>query len=143
MKIPKVKFVSYFYRSDAGNLSNQKKHEPIQISIIGAGNVGMSCAFSILQKPNCCSELVLIDLDERKVKGEVLDLQNGAVFLSGVKIRGGTEYSLMHSSDIVIVTAGARKIAGESMENLISKNVQNMRTIMCAISRMAPKSAWF
>ena len=103
----------------------------------------MSCAFSILQKPNCCSELVLIDLDERKVKGEVLDLQNGAVFLSGVKIRGGTEYSLMHSSDIVIVTAGARKIAGESMENLISKNVQNMRTIMCAISRMAPKSVWF
>ena len=46
----------------------------------------------------------------------------------------------MNSSDIVIVTAGARKIAGESMENLISKNVQNMRTIMCAISRMAPKS---
>ena len=84
--------------------------------------------------------MVLIDLDERKVTGEVLDLQNGAVFLSGVKIRGGTEYSLMHGSDIVIVTAGARKIAGESMENLINKNVQNMRTIMCAISRMAPNS---
>ena len=126
--------------------------------IIGARNVGMSCAISILHKQNCCSQLVILDTDEKKVKGEVLDLQNGCAFLDGVEICGGTgvgtdenrlpvmpgnvrlpgiflDYSLMRDADICVITAGSRRIQGENVHNHIAKNVQIFRPIISEINK--------
>lgn len=60
-----------------------------KITVVGAGQVGLACAYSILTQ-NVSSHICLIDMLEDKVKGEVLDLQHGATFLRGAKIEGGT-----------------------------------------------------
>ena len=60
-----------------------------KISIVGVGQVGMACAFSILAQ-NVSSEICLIDVCADKLKGEMMDLQHGSNFLKNPKITAGT-----------------------------------------------------
>lgn len=82
-----------------------------------------------------------------------MDLQTGCSFLDGVEICGGTgkqltiinyylyifyifsDYSMMRDSDIVVITAGSRRIAGENVHNHIAKNVQVFRPIIAEINK--------
>ncbi|XP_009875923.1 PREDICTED: L-lactate dehydrogenase B chain isoform X2 [Apaloderma vittatum] len=56
-----------------------------KITIVGVGQVGMACAISILGK-GLCDELALVDVVEDKLKGEMMDLQHGSLFLHTHKI---------------------------------------------------------
>ncbi|XP_050749631.1 L-lactate dehydrogenase B chain isoform X2 [Gymnogyps californianus] len=56
-----------------------------KITIVGVGQVGMACAISILGK-GLCDELALVDVLEDKLKGEMMDLQHGSLFLHTHKI---------------------------------------------------------
>ncbi|XP_010161190.1 L-lactate dehydrogenase B chain isoform X2 [Antrostomus carolinensis] len=56
-----------------------------KITIVGVGPVGMACAVSILGK-GICDELALVDVLEDKLKGEMMDLQHGSLFLQTHKI---------------------------------------------------------
>ena len=47
-----------------------------KVIIIGCGNVGMSYAYALVNQKTLVNELCLIDLDEEKVKGEVMDLNH-------------------------------------------------------------------
>lgn len=60
-----------------------------KVTIVGAGQVGMACAFSILTQ-NVTNHLCLIDPIETKLKGETMDLRHGSTFLKGAKIESGT-----------------------------------------------------
>lgn len=60
-----------------------------KITVVGAGQVGMACAFSILTQ-NVSSHVCLVDMLETKLKGELLDLQHGSTFLKGAKIEAST-----------------------------------------------------
>uniref|UniRef100_A0A5F8GH48 L-lactate dehydrogenase A chain n=1 Tax=Monodelphis domestica TaxID=13616 RepID=A0A5F8GH48_MONDO len=69
-------------------IENLLQEEPCaqnKITIIGCGAVGMACAISILIK-GLTDELALIDVMEDKLKGEMMDLQHGSLFLSTPKI---------------------------------------------------------
>ncbi|PKK30305.1 L-lactate dehydrogenase B chain-like, transcript variant X2 [Columba livia] len=59
-----------------------------KISIVGVGQVGMASAISILGK-GLCDELALVDVMEDRLKGEMMDLQHGTVFLHTHKIVAG------------------------------------------------------
>ncbi|BAF18466.1 L-lactate dehydrogenase B [Oryza sativa Japonica Group] len=111
----------------------------IKISVIGAGNVGMAIAQTILTQ-DLADEIVLIDAVADKVRGEMLDLQHAAAFLPRVNIVSGTEVSLTRSSDLVIVTAGARQIPGETRLNLLQRNVSLFRKIVPAAAEASPES---
>uniref|UniRef100_J3MAJ2 L-lactate dehydrogenase n=1 Tax=Oryza brachyantha TaxID=4533 RepID=J3MAJ2_ORYBR len=111
----------------------------IKISVIGAGNVGMAIAQTILTQ-DLADEIILIDAVADKVRGEMLDLQHAAAFLPRVNIVSGTDVSLTRSSDLVIVTAGARQIPGETRLNLLQRNVSLFRRIVPAAAEASPES---
>uniref|UniRef100_H2Y5A1 L-lactate dehydrogenase n=2 Tax=Ciona savignyi TaxID=51511 RepID=H2Y5A1_CIOSA len=104
---------------------------------VGVGSVGMACSMSILLK-NLATDLTLIDVIEDKLKGEVLDLNHGNLFLSNVHIDGGKDYSLSSGSKIVVITAGARQQVGESRLSLVQRNVNIFKHIVPKIAEHSP-----
>lgn len=51
-----------------------------KVTVVGVGQVGMACAFSLLTQ-HICSELALVDVAADKLRGEMMDLQHGLTFL--------------------------------------------------------------
>ncbi|XP_072292265.1 L-lactate dehydrogenase B chain-like [Eucyclogobius newberryi] len=63
-----------------------------KVTVVGVGQVGMACAISILLR-DLCDELALVDVMEDRLKGEMMDLQHGSLFLKTSKIcadKGGS-----------------------------------------------------
>lgn len=80
------------------------KYKNTKVVIIGAGNVGASTAFSIIQQ-GLCEEVVLIDRNREKAEGEALDLQHSISFMNrNVKVKAGA-YTDCEDADIAIITA--------------------------------------
>lgn len=83
-----------------------------KIVIIGAGNVGTTTAFCIVNQ-GLCDELVLIDVNEDKAYGEVLDLQHSISFMNrNIRVRCG-DYAECADADIVVITASAPMVKGD------------------------------
>ena len=80
-----------------------------KITIIGAGSVGSTIAYT-LAHDEIASEIVLIDINKGEgLKGEVMDIEQGTCFRSPVSLVAG-DYADAKDSDIVIITSGiARK----------------------------------
>ncbi|KAL0155449.1 hypothetical protein M9458_049712, partial [Cirrhinus mrigala] len=76
-------------------------------------------------------ELALVDVIEDKLKGEMMDLQHGSLFLKTPKIVSGKDYSVTANSRIVVVTAGSRL-------NLVQRNVNIFKHIIPQIIRYSP-----
>ena len=110
-----------------------------KISVIGTGNVGMAIAQTILTQ-DLVDELVLVDAKPDKLRGEMLDLQHAAAFLPRTKISASTDYSITARSDLCIVTAGARQIAGESRLNLLQRNVTLFQKIVPLLVQFSPET---
>ncbi|XP_027081067.2 L-lactate dehydrogenase B [Coffea arabica] len=115
--------------------SPTKRHT--KISVIGAGNVGMAIAQTILTQ-DLVDELALVDAKPEKLRGEMLDLQHAAAFLPRTKIHASVDYSITAGSDLCIVTAGARQIPGESRLNLIQRNLALFKLIIPPLARYSP-----
>ncbi|XP_074086255.1 L-lactate dehydrogenase A chain isoform X1 [Macrotis lagotis] len=108
-----------------------------KITVVGVGAVGMACAISILMK-DLVDELALVDVIEDKLKGEMMDLQHGSLFLKTPKIVSGKDYSVTANSKLVVVTAGARQQEGESRLNLVQRNVNIFKFIIPNIVKYSP-----
>lgn len=108
-----------------------------KISVIGAGMVGMATAISILNT-GVTKNLVLVDPFGDKVKGEVLDLQHGALFLNHPTISGGNSYEATKGSKLCIVTAGVRQLPGESRLNLTQRNADIMVNLIPELMKYSP-----
>ncbi|XP_031242583.1 L-lactate dehydrogenase C chain [Mastomys coucha] len=119
------------------NLAPEEKLPRCKITVVGAGNVGMACAISILLK-GLADELALVDADGDKLRGEALDLLHGSLFLSTPKIVFGKDYNVSANSKLVIITAGARMVAGESRLELLQRNVAVMKAIIPSIVQNSP-----
>ncbi|KAL5551136.1 hypothetical protein UlMin_001312 [Ulmus minor] len=115
--------------------SPTKRHT--KVSVIGAGNVGMAIAQTILTQ-DLADELVLVDAKPDKLRGEMLDLQHAAAFLPRTKIVASVDYAVTAGSDLCIVTAGARQNPGESRLNLLQRNVSLFRNIIPPLARFSP-----
>ncbi|XP_075066290.1 L-lactate dehydrogenase B chain [Mixophyes fleayi] len=108
-----------------------------KITIVGVGQVGMACATSILLK-ELCDELALVDILEDKLRGEMLDLQHGSLFLKTAKIVADKDYSVTANSRIVVVTGGVRQQEGESRLNLVQRNVGVFKFIIPNVVKYSP-----
>ncbi|XP_010280033.1 PREDICTED: L-lactate dehydrogenase A chain isoform X2 [Phaethon lepturus] len=115
----------------------EQSHAHNKISVVGVGAVGMACAISILMK-DLADELALVDVVEDKLRGEMLDLQHGSLFLRTPKIVSGKDYSVTAHSKLVIVTAGARQQEGESRLNLVQRNVNIFKFIIPNVVKYSP-----
>jgi malate dehydrogenase len=107
------------------------------ISIIGAGKVGSSAAFSILSRR--ISDVVLIDIVENLAQGEALDMMQAAPAIEfDGKIRGTNDYAEMEGSELVILTAGQARQPGMSRFDLANKNAKIVKSITKEVARYAP-----
>ncbi|XP_059190710.1 L-lactate dehydrogenase B-B chain isoform X1 [Centropristis striata] len=108
-----------------------------KVTVVGVGQVGMACAISILLR-ELADELALVDVMEDKLKGEMMDLLHGSLFLKTAKIVANKDYSVTANSRIVVVTAGVRQQEGESRLNLVQRNVNIFKHIVPQIVRYSP-----
>ncbi|RMF27630.1 MAG: L-lactate dehydrogenase, partial [Cyanobacteria bacterium J083] len=105
--------------------------------IVGAGNVGLACAYSLLIQ-DCFDELVLQDINRQKVEGEVMDLVHGMSFINPTNLIAGTVADAGKDADIVIITAGAAQKPGESRLQLVGRNVAIFRGILQDVVTYCP-----
>lgn len=90
-----------------------------KIAIIGAGAVGSSIAYALILR-NVVAEIILVDIDEKRCKGEILDLSD-TLFWSTAKIKNGNAQDAAQA-DIIIIAAGARQKPNQPRTELIKTN---------------------
>ena len=100
-----------------------------KVVLIGTGMVGMSFAYAALNQ-GVCDELVLIDINEKRAKGEAMDLNHGLAFSqSSMNIFSG-DYSDCSDADIVVICAGVNQKPGESRLELLQRNEKVFASIV-------------
>ena len=110
-----------------------------KIAVIGAGNVGATCAFVLAQKK--LGDIVMLDIFEGFAKGKALDMsQDGQVLNYDGNITGTADYADIAGSDVVVVTSGFPRQPGMSREDLIGKNADIVRQVGEGIKEHAPDS---
>ena len=107
--------------------------------IIGAGQVGMACAYSMMIQ-NCFDELILQDVNSDRVQGEVMDLMHGVPFVAPVEIKAGTVADVGQGADLVIITAGATQKPGETRLDLVIRNVAIFKQLIPDIVKYCPNA---
>lgn len=110
----------------------------IKISIIGAGFVGSTTAYALMME-GLASEIVIVDINKEKAKGEAMDIAHGVSFVKPVSVISG-DYKDTKDSDIVIITAGAGPKPGETRLDLINKNYKIFKGIVPEVVKYSPKS---
>lgn len=101
-----------------------------KVVIIGCGNVGMSYAYALLNQKTYVNELVLIDINTKKVEGEVMDLNHCLAYSpSKITIKLG-DYKDCKDAKIVVISAGANQNIGETRMDLIHKNSKIFKSIV-------------
>ena len=102
-----------------------------KVSIIGVGDVGATIAYT-LQLSGLATEIVLVDLDQERAKGQAMDMGHGLFFTPPARIAAGG-YEDCAGSDLIVVTAGARQRPGESRTELTARNAEICRNIIRAL----------
>ena len=110
-----------------------------KVVVIGAGSVGTTYIYAMLHT-GLAGEIVLLDIDTKRVEGEVMDLEHGLSFVQPVTIRGG-DYSDCCDANLIVVTAGAKQKAGESRLDLIQRNAEIIKAICQQIKKSGDSSA--
>ncbi|HQQ77076.1 MAG TPA: malate dehydrogenase [Thermoanaerobaculia bacterium] len=100
-----------------------------KVTVIGAGNVGATCAQRLVEQN--IADVVLVDVIEGVPQGKGLDMfQSGAVEGFDMKIVGTNGYEETEGSDLVIVTAGLARKPGMSRDDLLKKNEEIVASCM-------------
>ena len=107
--------------------------------IIGAGQVGMACAYSMMIQ-NCFDELILQDIQTERLQGEVMDLIHGIPFVEPVEIKAGTVADVGQNADLVIITAGASQKPGEGRLDLVVRNVAIFKGLIADVVKYCPNA---
>lgn len=108
-----------------------------KVTIVGIGQVGMACAFSILTQ-SVSSEVALIDVNADKLQGEMLDLQHGSAFMKNAQINASTDFKVSAGSALIVITAGVRQKEGESRLNLVQRNCDILKGIIPPLVQLSP-----
>ena len=111
-----------------------------KVTIIGAGSVGATVAYTLVAT-GTVAEIVLIDVNEAKAKGEAMDILQATPYLYPTKIYYGT-YEDAVGSDIVIVTSGVGRKPGQSRIDLTQTNVNILKSIAPQIVKHAPNALY-
>ncbi|MBR1591717.1 MAG: L-lactate dehydrogenase [Ruminococcus sp.] len=111
-----------------------------KITILGAGNVGATIAYTFAVA-GTCSDVVLIDINKEKAKGEAMDIRQGVTFSHNVEICDGT-YDDAKGSDIVVVTLGLARKPGQTRIDLAQANVNIVKDVMPKIAQAAPDAIY-
>lgn len=104
-------------------------HVGNKVVLIGAGDVGVAYAFALINQ-SIVDHLAIIDIDEKKLEGNVMDLNHGVVWApTRTRVTKGT-YADCTDADMVVICAGAAQKPGETRLDLVGKNVKIMNSIV-------------
>ena len=99
-----------------------------KVALIGTGFVGMSMAYAMLNRGGV-SELVLIDVDKDKAKGEEMDLSHGLAFAPSKMVIKAGDYSECSDAQVVVIAAGVAQKPGQTRLELAEINAKIMKDI--------------
>ena len=114
------------------------ENKDIKIAVIGAGSVGSTTAYTLVMK-NLGDEVILVDINEAKEEGEVMDINDALSFVETGKIRGGS-YQDAATADVIVITAGLPQKSGDqSRLELVNKNKEILKSIFDQIKPLNPE----
>lgn len=111
----------------------------MKVSVIGAGNVGATCA-DVLAHKDIVNEVVLLDIKENFAEGKALDMwETSPINLYDTRIIGSTnDYSKTANSDVVVITSGLPRKPGMSRDDLIATNANIVKTVTENVVKHSP-----
>ena len=111
----------------------------MKVTIVGAGNVGATCADAIAYQ-GMASEVVLLDIKEGFAEGKALDMMQTATTLGfNTKIVGTTsDYKKTANSDVVVITSGVPRKPGMTREELIGINAGIVKSVADQVLTHSP-----
>ncbi|MDP7637097.1 MAG: malate dehydrogenase, partial [Phycisphaerae bacterium] len=105
-----------------------------KLSVIGAGNVGATCAVWAARRE--LGDVVLVDIVDGLPQGKALDLQETSpVEYFDSTITGTNDYAATADSDVVIITSGLPRKPGMSRDDLLDANVKIIKEVTAAVAR--------
>jgi malate dehydrogenase len=109
-----------------------------KVSVIGAGNVGASCAQRIIERGY--ADVTLLDIIEGLPQGKALDISESAPILKfDTQITGTNQYEETAKSDVVIVTSGIPRKPGMSRDELLQINMKIVREVVSNTVKHSPE----
>lgn len=99
-----------------------------KVVLVGTGFVGMSMAYTMLNRGGV-SELVLIDIDENKTKGEEMDLNHGMPYAPQKMLIKAGGYDECRDAHVVVITAGVAQKPGQTRLELAETNARIVKQI--------------
>ena len=113
----------------------------MKVTVVGAGNVGATCAQCIAEK-DIVNEVVLLDIKEGIAEGKSLDMwQTAPINLYDTRIKGVTnDYEATRDSEVVVITSGLPRKPGMSRDDLISTNAGIVKSVTENIIKYSPNT---
>ena len=113
----------------------------MKVTVVGAGNVGATCANCIAEK-DIVSEVVLLDIKEGVSEGKSLDMwQTAPINLYDTRIKGVTnDYAATAGSEVVVITSGLPRKPGMSRDDLISTNAGIVKSVTENVVKYSPEA---
>lgn len=110
-----------------------------KITVVGAGNVGATCA-NVCAHKELATEVVLLDIKEGVAEGKSLDMwQTAAVNMYNTKTVGSTnDYTKTANSDVVVITSGLPRKPGMSRDDLIATNAGIVKSVTENVIKHSP-----
>jgi L-lactate dehydrogenase len=138
--------------SSRGGVMEESSHDHARVlsagtvGIVGVGNVGSACAFSLFERGSC-HEIVLVDRNEQRAEGIAVDMHYGAPLSPSLspEVRGGG-YEQLEGADVVLITAGVNEKTGGATDRndprgrlrLLAPNAEVYRDIVPQVVAVAP-----
>jgi len=111
----------------------------MKVTVVGAGNVGATCA-DVLAYREVSNKVVLVDIKDGISEGKSLDIfQKSSINLYDTKTIGSTnDYTHTKNSDVVVITSGLPRRPGMSRDDLIGTNAKIVKSVTESIVKYSP-----
>lgn len=112
-----------------------------KVSIIGAGEVGASCATCLAER-DFVNEIVIVDIKQGLAEGKALDLrQSAALKRFDTIVKGYTaDYSATINSDVIVITSGIARKPGMERSDLVATNAAIVQEVSKEVAKYSPES---
>ena len=108
-----------------------------KVTVVGAGNVGATCAQELARRDY--ADVVLVDIKEGLPQGKALDInQMGAVLGYEPRVTGSNSYDESAGSDVVVITAGLPRSPGMSRDDLVATNEKIVKDVTEKVIAQSP-----
>jgi malate dehydrogenase len=113
----------------------------MKVTVVGAGNVGATCANVIAHK-ELANEVIIVDIKEGLSEGKALDIwQTSPINLYDTRVNGVTnDYARTKDSDVVVITSGLPRKPGMSRDDLIATNAGIVNSVTENVVKHSPNA---